>query len=185
MSEPTLIATEDDEQSNTCESPVEPTAQLPTGAVRSADADHLDFMSMPLIGLLGVARTAHEGGVKYGRFNYMLGMPAHVCANHAVRHLVLWAMGDRSEPHLSHAAWNCMTAEQSLVLEPELNAPHLPGPGYTLTPEMLAFLQAGKRERDQKRRSGLFARLGEWTIERLPEIAKLLRVRRPSTLEQR
>src|SRR5438552_3683984 len=95
---------------------IDPTASFGTGAIRSADADHLDFTSLPLIGLIGVAKTAAEGGTKYGRFNYMLGMPAHECVKHAIRHLIMFAAGDRSEPHLSHAAWNCMTAEQSMVL---------------------------------------------------------------------
>jgi hypothetical protein len=153
-------------------------ASFGTGAVRSADADHLDFMSMPLIGLIGVARTAYEGGTKYGRFNYMLGMPAHTCVNHAIRHLILWAMGDRSEPHLSHAAWNCMTAEQSATLNPELNAPHLPGPGFTLTDEVIEHLNAGKAERDRKRAAGEFARLADWAIDRLPEVRTILKQRR-------
>jgi hypothetical protein len=146
-----------------------------TGAVRSADADHLDFMSMPLVGLLGVARTAFEGGSKYGRYNYMKGMPAHVCINHAFRHLVLYAMGDRSEPHLSHAAWNCMTAEQSAILNPELNTPHLPGPGYVLTPETLAHLDAEAPKLAEKRKDKEWLKtIGGWAIGGLTEIKTIL-----------
>lgn len=152
-----------------------------TGAVRSADADHLDFLSMPLIGLIGMARTTFEGGSKYGRFNYMKGMPAHVCVNHAIRHLVMWGMGDRSEPHLSHAMWNCAAAEQSMVLSPELNAPHLPGPGYTLTPEILAHLdeQAPKLAEKRKDKEWL-KKLGGWVIGSLAEIQTILGQRRQS-----
>ena len=59
-----------------------------TWAVRSADANHLDFASLPLIGLIGVARTAAEGAAKYGRFNYMLGVPVHNLLNHVIRPVV-------------------------------------------------------------------------------------------------
>jgi hypothetical protein len=146
-----------------------------TGAVRSADADHLDFLSMPLIGLIGMARTASEGGSKYGRFNYMKGMPAHVCVNHAIRHLVMWGMGDRSEPHLSHAMWNCAAAEQSMVLNPELNAQHLPGPGYTLTPEILELLEEQAPKLAEKRKDKEWLKtLGGWVIDGLAEIRTIL-----------
>jgi hypothetical protein len=146
-----------------------------TGAVRSADADHLDFLSMPLIGLIGMARTTYEGGSKYGRFNYMKGMPAHVCVNHAIRHLVMWGMGDRSEPHLSHAMWNCAAADQSMVLNPELNAPHLPGPGYTLTPEILKYLDEQAPALAEKRKDKEWLKkLGGWVISGLAEIQTIL-----------
>ncbi len=150
-----------------------------TGAIRSADADHLDFLSMPLIGLIGMARTTFEGGGKYGRFNYMKGIPAHVCVNHAIRHLVMWGMGDRSEPHLSHAMWNCAAAEQSMVLHPELNAPHLPGPGYTLTPEIIRHLDEQAPILAERRTDGEWLKkLGGWVITGLAEIRTILHERK-------
>lgn len=155
--------------------------KMSTGAIRSSDVDHLDFTSMPLIGLLGVARTTFEGGTKYGRFNYMKGMPAHVCINHALVHLIRFAMGDRSQPHLEHAAWNCMAACQSVTLNPELNAPHLPGPGYTLTSAILDHLDAGNDERAEKRKSGEFDALGNWILTEMPEVAELLAQRKAET----
>lgn len=155
------------------------TKEFDTGAVRSKDGDQFDFMSMPLVGLLGVARTAYEGGEKYGRFNYLLGMPAHTCANRAFRHLLMWAAGDRSEPHLEHAAWNCLAASQSAVLNPEINAAHLPGPGFTVTPEMRAHLEAGKAERNEKRKNGLFDKLSDWSLRKLSEVQRLIKQRQP------
>lgn len=149
-----------------------------SGAVRSKAADTLDFASLPLVGLIGVARTAAEGGTKYGRWNYALGMEAHECVNHALRHLVLWMAGDRSEPHLEHASWNCLAASQSAVLHPEINAPHCPGPGLTITPAIRDHLEAGKAERDARRRRGEFDTLGEWSLRELPEVARLLEQRR-------
>lgn len=42
-----------------------------TGALCSADANHLNFTSPPLIGPIGVALTASESGAKYDVHNYM------------------------------------------------------------------------------------------------------------------
>lgn len=58
-------------------------------------------------GLQAVAQAMHEGAEKYGEHNWR-GLPASNIANHALRHLHLWVSGDRSEPHLSHAAANLL-----------------------------------------------------------------------------
>lgn len=160
------------------------TVEFPGGAKRSADADNLDFTSLPLIGLIGLARLANEGGGKYGRFNYMRGMPAHVCRNHAFRHLLLDGMGDRSEPHLIRAAWNCLVAAQSRILQPEINAPHEPGPGFTLTPEMLAFLESEDAERARRRAAGEFVDSGNWRVEDLAEIKAVLADRKAAAVAE-
>src|SRR6185437_12667462 len=124
-----------------------------TGAVRSADRDHMDFSSLPLLGLLGVIRVAGVGGVKYGRHNYNQGLPVHETLNHAAVHLILYLLGDRREDHLSKVAWNAMVANQTAILNPELAEPYLLGPGATLTPALLAELERGKTERDAKRQA--------------------------------
>jgi hypothetical protein len=145
------------------------------GAVRSADADQLDFLSLPLVGLIGAARTAHEGATKYGRHNYLSGMPVHVCLNHAMRHIVMYAMGDRSEPHLAHLTWNAMTAQQSEVLHPYLNDTHMPGPGYTLTPEMLYRLGEDAPGLARLRKNPKWKEaVGAWLIDELPEVARIV-----------
>jgi hypothetical protein len=144
-----------------------------SGAVRSADANHLDFGSLPLVGLIGVARTAAEGASKYGAHNYMLGMPAHDMLNHAMRHIVMFRLGDRSEPHLEHAAWNVMAAIQSLALDPALNAPHLLGPGATIGPEMRAALAEDAPILAAKRKAGE-ADPGNWKLTEIPEIKRIL-----------
>lgn len=154
-----------------------------TGAVRSADADHMDFTSLPLIGLIGVARTAGEGATKYGRYNYMMGMPVHQYINHAFRHLVMNTLGDRSEPHLEHAAWNILAAIQSYTLDPELNAKHLLGPGATITPEMKADLDANRDDLAAKRKAGVFVKVGEWSLHKLAEIQTILGQRHSIRLE--
>jgi hypothetical protein len=41
--------------------------------------------------------------------------------NHALRHIYRFLDGDRSEPHLAHAAWNVLAAIHSHARWPELN----------------------------------------------------------------
>lgn len=144
------------------------------GAVRSSDVNHLDFTSIPLIGLIAVAKTAAEGAQKYGRLNYMQGFPQHDILNHAIAHVVMYLLGDRSEPHLSHAAWGLMAAIQSEVLDYELSQPHMLGPGATLTPEVQGHLDANKDRLAALRQAGEFAGNGNWSIWELPEIQRLL-----------
>lgn len=146
-----------------------------SGAVRSGDRNHLDFTVLPLIGLIGVAKVAgSEGNVKYGRHNYMLGMPVHDLLNHAIGHIVMYLLGDRSEPHLEKAAWGMMVASQSAVLDPELSEAHLLGPGATVTPAMLAFIQANAPALTEARQAGKFEGIGKWDMRDIPEINQLL-----------
>lgn len=147
------------------------------GAVRSADADGMDFCSLPILGLMGVARTAHEGGTKYGRHNYMLGMPTHECLNHAIRHIYMFLAGDRSEPHLEHATWNLMTAVQSFNLDPEMNAPHLLEPGMRVGEAMRTLLSTEKEMRAEARRNGDYDYLAGWCLSELPEVEMILLAR--------
>jgi hypothetical protein len=161
------------------------TTDFASGAVRGADANHMDFASMPLLGLLGVARTSAEGAAKYGRYNYMLGMPVHDLLNHVFRHLILFLLGDRKEPHLEHAAWGIMAASQSHALDPDLNAPHLLGPGATLTRAVKDHLEANKGDLKRRRDDGEFARSGEWSLADLPEVRELLSQRYVERLKER
>lgn len=153
-------------------------ANFATGAVRSADVDHLDFASMPLAGLLGVMKIAGCGGEKYGRFNYAKGMPVHVTLNHVAVHLIRYLLGDRSEDHLSKVAWGAMVANQTAALQPELAEPHLLGEGATITPAMLAEMEVSKPARDAKRQAGEYEQLFAWTLADMPEIQVIITQRR-------
>lgn len=156
----------------------EKTSDFKTGAVRSADANHLDFTSLPLVGLIGVARTGSEGGTKYDRFNYMQGMPVHDTLNHCIRHIFMWLLGDRSEPHLEHASWGLLASVQQNLLDPDLSAPHLLGPGATITPVMQDYMDSRKEELAARRKAGEFADIGNWKLTDLPEIQTILEQRR-------
>lgn len=156
----------------------EESTNFASGAVRSADANHLDFMSLPLIGLIGAARTASEGGTKYGRYNYLQGMPSHDLLNHCFRHLVMYALGDRSEPHREHAVWGLLASIQQDTLDPELSKPHMLGPGATITPEVQKHLDDNKERLAAMRKAGEFDGIGEWKLTDLPEIKRLLEQRK-------
>ena len=155
----------------------QPDANFETGAVRSADANNLRFDLIHPIAKIALARVYAEGAEKYGDCNWERGMPIHDLYNHVDRHYTLYFAGDRSEPHLEHAAWGALAIVVSSVLWPELNEAHLRGPGCTLTPAMLAHQEAGDPERARKRKAGLFEGLASWSLSKVKEVANILGAR--------
>lgn len=67
---------------------------------------------IPYEGLAAVGHIFKEGE-KYGRDNWKKGVGdidyQRERCRHAIRHLILWANGDRSESHLAKVAWFCLT----------------------------------------------------------------------------
>src|SRR5690348_2093930 len=104
--------------------------EFETGAVRSSDADNVRYDLISPIALDEIAKTYHEGASKYGDHNWLKGMPVSDLLNHALRHVYLFLSGDRSEPHLPHAAWGLMAAIHSHKQWPHLNG-NLLGEGCT------------------------------------------------------
>lgn len=102
-----------------------------TGAVRSSDAEATRYDLISPIGLEAVARTCAEGAAKYSAHNWERGMDVPDLLNHAIRHIYRFLAGDRSEPHLPHAAWGLLAAIHSDTLWPALNKDKLRGPGCT------------------------------------------------------
>lgn len=105
------------------------TAKFGTGAVRSDTFEEFRYDLVSPIGLREVARACAEGAQKYSDFNWERGMPVHDLLNHAIAHVYQFLSGDRSEPHLGHAAWNLLAAIHSHELWPHLNDCNLRGPG--------------------------------------------------------
>jgi hypothetical protein len=105
------------------------TAKFGTGAVRSDSVEEFRYDLVSPIGLREVARACAEGAEKYGDWNWEKGMPVHDLLNHAIAHIYGFLSGDRSEPHLGHAAWNLLAAIHSHELWPALNAGTLRGDG--------------------------------------------------------
>lgn len=143
-----------------------------TGSVRSSDAKDFSFTSLPPLGLLALARTAGEGASKYGRFNYLRGMPLYDLLEHSFKHMLMFNAGDRSEPHLAHAAWGLLTAIQEDVMRPEAHVPHMLGPGCTVTPAMIAYMEHEKPILAEKR-ANADADAYNWNIFDLAEVQKL------------
>jgi len=110
------------------------TAKFGTGAVRSDTAEAFRFDLISPIGLREVARTCAEGAAKYDDFNWEKGMPVYDLLNHAIAHIYQFLSGDRSEPHLPHAAWNLLAAIHSEELWPKLNEGTLRSPGCVAPP---------------------------------------------------
>jgi hypothetical protein len=105
------------------------TAKFGTGAVRSDTFEEFRYDLISPIGLREVARTCAEGAKKYSDFNWEKGMPVHDLLNHAIAHIYGFLSGDRSEPHLGHAAWNLLAAIHSNELWPQLNEGHMRAEG--------------------------------------------------------
>lgn len=100
---------------------VDEVTKFATGAVRSKDANKTRYDLISPIGLRRLAETYHEGAVKYGDHNWEMGFPISDILNHGIRHVYLYLSGDRSEDHLSHAAWNLFAAMHSEESWPHLN----------------------------------------------------------------
>lgn len=153
------------------------TREFPTGMQRSGDADHLDFTAIHPVFQIALARVLADGAIKYGSHNYELGSDVVDNLNHVLRHVCLYLAGDRSENHLANASCGMMFAVVNDVLHPELSRHRLRGPGCTLTPAMLAHLEAGKADRHRRREAGEFDELGRWRLAEVPEVAEVLRQR--------
>lgn len=97
-----------------------------SGAVRSTDADTCRFDLISPIALRRLAETYAEGAAKYPpnpvthQCNYKKGIPASNLMNHLLRHIFLWLAGDKSEPHLEHAAWGLFTIMHFEETRPDL-----------------------------------------------------------------
>ena len=86
----------------------DPTVDTPKSEVLSPGVDQVPFEGIEAIGAIFA-----EGEIKYGRGNWKK-QPDNDEYNrercrHAIRHLMLWANGDRSENHIAKVAWFCVT----------------------------------------------------------------------------
>jgi hypothetical protein len=74
----------------------------------------MSLMDIPYYSLLAISEQFQEGEKgKYGRNNWKKGVcdPEYQRKRNAnaIRHLMLWSNGDRSENHLAKVAWFCVT----------------------------------------------------------------------------
>lgn len=150
------------------------TKKFSTGMQRSNDADHLNFTAIHPVAMIALAKVLGTGSIKYGNRNYELGCTVDDNLNHVLRHVYLYLSGDRTETHLANAFCGIMFAIVNGTLHPELQDGSARGPGCTLTPEILAELEATNPERQRAREAGEFDHLGDWKLEDVPEIRRIL-----------
>lgn len=71
------------------------------------------LIDIPFISLWEIGAIFEQGANRYGIGNWKKGVNDKLYqnerANHALRHLLLWVNGDRSEKHLAKVAWFCVT----------------------------------------------------------------------------
>ena len=72
------------------------------------------------VGLRRIAETYGEGSGKYGDYNWEKGIPTKSLMDHAMAHINQYNLGDRSEDHLAHAAWNLIAIMHNEELLPEM-----------------------------------------------------------------
>lgn len=91
-----------------------------TGAVRDMQGGKGDMLSLPMDALLRLSILYQEGAKKYGRFNYLKGIPLSSFLDSAERHLAKYIAGWDDEDHLAAAAFNILGALQMEETLPEM-----------------------------------------------------------------
>lgn len=94
--------------------------QFNTGAVRDMHEGKGDMLSLPMMALLRLSKLYEEGAKKYGRFNYLKGIPLSSFLDSALRHLAKYVAGWDDEDHLAAAAFNILGALQMEEEFPEM-----------------------------------------------------------------
>jgi hypothetical protein len=77
-----------------------------TGAVRDMAVGKGRFDLISPIALRRLAKHHENAAAKYPEGNWEKGIPLHAFIDSALRHINVYREGDRSEDHLTAAAWN-------------------------------------------------------------------------------
>jgi hypothetical protein len=81
------------------------TETLPSGGKQASEQDEFRYLDPQW--LIDLSKGLTKGAEKYGVDNWRQ-IEAREHAWRAVRHLVYWAVGDRTEDHLLNASMRCM-----------------------------------------------------------------------------
>ena len=81
-----------------------------TGAVRDSMTGKGLPSMIPPIAIRAMAKRFEDGASKYGRNNWMRGIPLSRYHDSIARHLLQWAEGDASEDHGGAVLWNMAAA---------------------------------------------------------------------------
>lgn len=94
--------------------------EFASGAVRDMHEGKGDMLFVPWAAMLRVSRHYENGAKKYGRYNYLKGIPVSSFIDSAFRHLAKYVAGYDDEDHLSAAAFNVLGAIQMEEHCPEM-----------------------------------------------------------------
>jgi hypothetical protein len=87
---------------------------MATGSQRDTRVNKGRYDLLSAYALRLIALVAEQGAVKYQEHNWRLGQPASRYIDSAIRHLENYKAGLRDELHLAQAAWNCMSAIETI-----------------------------------------------------------------------
>ncbi len=118
---PTLIRGEGFLYCPSCQPESESKSTFSTGAQRSADPIPSRLALIPLEAIDAYGRAFAVGEAKYGRDNWLKGIPQTNLMEHAVRHCYRYLRGNKSEDDLGHAFWNLGTAIFQDINRPDMD----------------------------------------------------------------
>lgn len=87
--------------------------EFESGAVRDTQHGKGRYDLISPIALEALAKHYENGAVKYGDSNWTKGIPLRRFLDSAIRHLIKYAEGDRSEDHIIACAWNCFSLKHT------------------------------------------------------------------------
>jgi len=94
--------------------------EFSSGAVRDLHSGKGDMLSVPWAAMLRVSKHYENGAAKYGRYNYLKGIPVSSFIDSALRHLAKYVAGWDDEDHLAAAAFNVLGAIQMEEHNPDM-----------------------------------------------------------------
>lgn len=97
--------------------------EFETGAVRDTQKGKGRYDLISPIALEALAKHYENGAVKYGDNNWTKGIPLARFLDSALRHLIKYSAGDRSEDHIMACAWNCFNLKhtEELIMRGEMS----------------------------------------------------------------
>ena len=94
--------------------------EFASGAIKDIPGNKGRCDLLPACSILRLARHYENGAKKYPERNWEKGLPIHCFIDSAIRHIMNYLDGEKSEDHLAAAAWNILGAMWTEEKKPEL-----------------------------------------------------------------
>lgn len=91
-----------------------------TGAVRDFVEGKGDCLSIPPNAMLRLSKLYEQGAKRYGRFNFLKGIPCTSFIDSAERHLLKYKAGWDDEDHLASVVFNILGIMEMEAIKPEM-----------------------------------------------------------------